>query len=581
MRIRSKRLNGFVAIAAASVLAIGACSTSNDGGGGKQQSSPGFATCETDPNGCNSGPTKAGGSIVVALEKKVQNWNIGDADGNTFDTVQIMNGLIPTPYVAQPNNSVAWNQDLLVEEPKVTNQTPQTIQYKIRPEAVWDDGTPMTYKDFSYYWKVTNGTDCPDCTPAGTTGYELIKSIEGADNDKTVIVTFKDGETYPDWKGLFNIFPSHLAAQQGDLTTPAGLLKAFEYFKGTPTWSGWAYKFQEYQKDVSVTLVPNPKWYGKSKVALEKITFRIIEDQAQQTPALQNKEVHMLISQPNDDMVKKVQGMAGVNYHLSAGPTWEHLDFNTKNTTLADVELRKAIFTAVNRQDIITKTIGPFFPKGAPLNNHNFMPGAPGYKDTITPTGQGAGSVDAAKKILNDAGYKIEGDKLIGKNGQPVPPLRFRYTNGNQLRQQTGELVQSHLKAIGIELKIEPTPSLGNTLSTGDFDIIIFAWVGTPFAADNRALWHTDGGSNYGKWSNKEADVLLDQAAKELDENKMRELFNQADEIMSKEAYVLPLYQKPVFIAVYGDYIEVRNNPTSAGPTYNMEKWGLKADSVK
>jgi peptide/nickel transport system substrate-binding protein len=580
MRTRSKRLGGLVAIAAASVLVIGACG-SEGGGGNQQQTSPGFATCETNPNGCNSGPTKPGGSIVVALEKKIQNWNTHDADGNTFETGEVMNGLLPSPYVAQPNNSVAWNQDLLVEEPKLSSTSPQTVQYKLRPEAVWDDGTPISAKDFIYYWKALNGTDCPDCTPASTTGYELIKSIEGADNDKTVTVTFKDGETYPDWKGLFVLWPAHIAAQQGDLNTPAGILKAFEFFKGTPTFSGWAYKFQEYVKDVSVTLVPNPKWYGKSKVALEKITFRIIEDQAQQTPALQNKEVSMLISQPNADMVQKVQAMPGVNYHLSAGPTWEHIDLNNKNTSLADVELRKAIFTAVNRQDIINKTIGPFFPSGKPLNNHNFMPAAPGYKDVITPTGQGAGNVDAAKKILNDAGYKIEGDKLIGKNGQPVPPIRFRYTTGNQLRAQTGEIIQSQLKAIGIELKIEPTPSLGNTLSTGDYDMIIFAWVGTPFAADNKALWHTDGGSNYNKWSNKEADALLDQAAKELDETKMRDLFNQADEIMAKEANVLPLYQKPVFIAVYSDYIEIRNNPTAAGPTYNIEKWGLKADSVK
>jgi peptide/nickel transport system substrate-binding protein len=576
MRTRSTGLRGFVAIAAASVLVLGACGTGGGGGNNTQQTSPGFAECETKPNECNTGPTKQGGTITVALEKKIQNWATFDADGNTFETGLINNAILQVPYHQLPDNSVAWNKVLLAEEPKVTQDDPQTVQYKIKPEAVWDDGTAISAKDFIFYWKITNGTDCPDCTPASTTGYELIEKVEGSDNDKTVTVTFKAGEKYPDWRGLFVLWPSHVAAQKGDLNTPAGLAAGYEAFKGTPTFSGGAYKFENYEKDVSVSLVPNPKYWGP-KAKLDKITFRIIEDQAQQVPALRNREVQMLISQPTADMVTQVQGMAGVNYNLMAGPTWEHFDLNTKNAALADVELRKAIFTVTNRQEIIDKTIGPFFKKAAPLNNHILMPGAPGYKDVITPTGQGAGNVEAAKKILTDAGYKIEGGKLISKAGTPVPPLRFRYTTGNQLRQQSGELWQNQLKQIGVELTIEPLTNLGNTLSTGDYDAIIFAWVGTPFVADNKSIWITDGGQNYGKYSNPEVDRLMTDAAKELDPAKMRDLFNQADEIMSKEAYVLPLYQKPVFIAVYSDYVFIRNNPTAEGQTYNMEEWALKA----
>jgi peptide/nickel transport system substrate-binding protein len=575
MRTRSKRLGGLVAIAAASVLVISACGTS--GGGDKQQSSPGFAACEEKPNECNNGPTKPGGSIVVALEKGLPNFNTLDSEGNVFEAGQVMNAVTLTPFTNQPDNSVKWNKNFLAEEPKLLSTTPQTVQYKLRNEAVWDDGTPVSAKDFQWNWKSLNGKDCPKCTPASTSGYELITSVEGSDNDKTVTVTFKAGEKYPDWEGLFVLFPAHLAAQKGDLNTPAGLAAGFEFFKGTPNWSGGPYKIENYEKDVSVSLVPNEKYWGKDKAKLDKITFRIIEDQAQQIPALRNREVQMLISQPNADMVTQVSGMAGVNYNLMAGPTWEHFDLNNKNAALADVELRKAIFTATNRQEIIDKTVGPFFKKAAPLNNHNIMNGAPGYKDVITPTGQGAGNVEAAKKILTDAGYKIEGGKLIGKNGQPVPAFRFRYTTGNQLRQQTGELWQNQLKQIGVEVKIEPTPSLGNTLSTGDFDFIVYAWVGTPFIADSKSLWHTTGGQNHTKWSNPQADTLLDAAAKELDPAKMRDLFNQAMEIMAKEANVLPLYQKPVFIAVYSDYVNIRNNPTAEGQTYNIEDWALKA----
>lgn len=577
MRTRSKGLGGFVAIAAASVLAISACGSSGGGGDKTAQSSPGFAACEEKPNTCNNGPTKPGGSIVVAIEKTISNWNTFDSDGNTFETAVVMNGLVPSPYVAQPDNSVAWNKILLSEEPKVTNQSPQTIVYKLKKEAVWDDGSPIDAKDFELYWKLNNGKACAACTPASTTGYELIKSVVGSDGGKTVTVTLEDGKTYPDWQGLFGLFPQHLA---GDWSTPEGLAKAFEFFKGTPTWSGWAYKFKDYQKDVSITLVPNPKFWG-TKPSLDQITFKIVEDQAQQLPALKNKELQMLFSQPNPDMVQQIQGMAGVNYNLSKGPTWEHIDLNTTNAALKDVALRQAIFTAVDRQAIIDKTVGSFFKGAAPLNNHNIMVGAQGYKDVVTPTGQGKGDIEKAKSILTAAGYKIEGGKLINKAGQPVPPLRFRYTNGNTLRANTAELFQASMKQIGVEIKIEPTAKLGNTLSTGDFDIIVFAWVGTPFISGAKDLWGTGGGSNYGKWSNPEADKYLNEASTTIDPAKVRELLNQADEIMTKEAYVLPLYQKPVFLALYSDYINIRNNATNAGTTYNIEEWGLKADSVK
>jgi peptide/nickel transport system substrate-binding protein len=577
MLIRSKRLSGLVAIAAASVLVLGACGGKGSGGDKTAQNSPGFAECDAKPTTCNTADTKKGGTMVLALEKTLPNFNNFDSDGNTYDTTQVTAGLVPSSFLYLPDSSVKMNDDLLASA-ELTSTSPQVVTYKIKPNAVWSDGTPISAQDYEIFWKWQNGKDCPDCTVASTTGYELIDSITGSDNGKTVTVKYKD--TYPDWKGLFNgLYPYSVAAKTGgDLTSPAGLTKAYDSFKTeTPTWSGNAYLITNYVKDVSVELTPNPKWYGKVKPSLEKIIYKVIEDQAQQAPAMQNKEVQVLTSQPSQDIVTKVQALPNVNYNLAKGPTWEHADINTKNAALADIPLRQAIFTAIDRKAIIDKTIGTFFKGAAPLNNHNIMNGAPGYKDVITSTGQGAGNVDAAKKILTDAGYKIDNGKLINKGGQPVPQIRLRYTVGNTLRQQTTELMQNQLKAIGVDVKIDPTPSLGNTLSTGDYDMIVFAWVGSPFLSGNKDLWATGGGSNYGKWSDPKADALLNEAAKTLDDTKVHDLLNQADEVMAPQAYVLPLYQKPVFLAVYNDYVNIRNNSTLAGPAYNNQEWGLKA----
>ena len=160
----------------------------------------------------------------------------------------------------------------------------------------------------------------------------------------------------------------------------------------------------------------------------------------------------------------------------------------------------------------------------------------------------------------------------------PSVTLRFRHTAGNQSRATTAELTQAKLKELGITVNIETTEDLGGTLSGGDFDLIVFAWIGTPWPVGGaRQLWGLGSGSNFGKWENPAADELIGQAQSTLDEARSAELLNQADELMAQDYYVLPLFQRPTYIVVKSDYRNIRDNATSTGPTYNMQEWGLTA----
>jgi peptide/nickel transport system substrate-binding protein len=156
--------------------------------------------------------------------------------------------------------------------------------------------------------------------------------------------------------------------------------------------------------------------------------------------------------------------------------------------------------------------------------------------------------------------------------------MRFRHTKGNQLRATTGELIQAALKNIGLEIKIEVTETLGKTLSTADYDMIIFAWVGSPlFQGSAEQNWVTGNGGNYGSYSNAEVDKLTNDGARSLDPKKAADLINQGNEIMAKEAYVLPIAQKPTLTFTYSDYVNIRDNATQWSPTYNIQEWGQKA----
>lgn len=576
---RSKRLVGLATIA---VAAVGLAACGGGGGGGNEPSKPkvskGFQTCLQDPNGCNTAPTKQGGTLVYALEQDVSVWHVNSADGGHFATTQMMNALIPSPFVAQPDYSVVLNTDMMTSAEQ-TSTSPQTIVYKIRQEAVWSDGTPITAQDFLFNLWTFDGKTCADCTPGSTSGYELVDTAVPSDNDKTLTITFK--EPFPDWKGLFALYPAHVAKQKGWSGTKedaAGMVKAFKAFEtDQPTWSGGPFMIESYNKGVALTEVPNPKWYGK-KPSLDKLVYRIIEEQASLIPALQNGEINAVYPQPNQQLVNDVAKLQNVNYLVAPGLSFEHFDLNTSNKYLADQKLRKAIFTAVDREDIIKKTVGLFAKDTKPLGNHVYVPGSKNYQDYATPAGLGQGKLDEAKKILTDAGYKDVGTALKTPSGEAVAPLRFRHTVGNQLRANTAQIFQNTLKQLGITVNIQTTDALSATLNNGDFDVIIFAWVLSPLVGTQmKDLWATKSPQNYAKHSNPEYDKIAEEAAKTTDEAKLAELNNQASKILMDDVVVLPLFQRSNMIAVHTDFVNIRNNGTSTGPTYNTQDWGAAA----
>ncbi|GAA1842395.1 oligopeptide ABC transporter substrate-binding protein OppA [Pseudonocardia ailaonensis] len=578
--MRKTRAAAAAAIAAAAALVLAACG----GGGGTGGSSGGvYGDCASSPNTCNNasaGQLQQGGQITLASEKNIDNWNVISSEGNTDWTGMSTKPLLPYVYYTSPDLKNTLNTDVFASA-DLTN--PTTVTYKIKPEATWDDGTPVGADDFVMSWKWQNGKDCPDCETAGNGGYDQVTAVTGSDNGKTVTVTL--AKPYTDWQSLFNsaapLYPAHIGAKQGDLNTPAGLAAAFDYFgKTVPNYSAGPFKVDNWQNNVALTLVPNPKWYGATKTKLDRLVIRVITDATQEPLALQNNEVQALFPQPQVDIVNQLNNIPNVSSYQAAGLSWEHYDFNLKNAALAQKPLRQALFTAVNTNDIIAKTVGQFNKDIKPLQNKMFVPQQDGYQDNLSATGQGTGDIDKAKKILTDAGYTGVGTALVDPQGQAVPALRIRYTVGNAVRQTECELFQGYAKQLGVNVTVTPTDSLGTTLSSGDYDVIVFGWIMSPAPFGGaQQLWLSTSGSNYGKYVNPQVDTLINEAASSTDVKAATAQLNQADKIMADDAYVLPLYQKPTLAAVQNSIANVRNNASLDGITYNSSQWGIRNGS--
>jgi peptide/nickel transport system substrate-binding protein len=575
MRLGTKRLTGLIALSAVGLLGVAACGTSKSNSGSQSTASAGYSACATNPDTCNSGPRKAGGDIVVALGKYPSTWNTNSSDGNVLETTQQVALIAPSPFTLLPSGKIVYNSDLLASEPQITSTNPQTVVFKLKPTAKWNNGTPITADDFIYLWKTLNGHD-KNIPIVGSTGYDQISNIVGSDNGETVTLTFS--KPYSDWKGLFTeLLPAWYAKQKvGGLDTDAQLEAAFKVWEAPPTeWSGGPYVLSNVQSQQSATFIPNTAWYGADKPTLKTITFKYITDQTQDVPALQNQEIQAMNIQPDQDTVQQLSQTPGVNYEVSAGFGFEHLEVNSTSKFMKDPALREAIFDAINIQDMIDKTIKPFFPAAKILYSHNMFLGETGYQD-VTKTAapdEGTGNVDKAKQILQQAGYKLNGSTLMTPSGEPVT-INFVHTD-TQVRDQSAQLIAQYLSQIGIKVNNKVSADLGASLSNFDFDIIQFGFAGSPLLSADHDLWYKDAGNNFTHWSDPQSDQLLNQMSVELDPAKQAALLNQQDTILTKAFVDLPLYRKPNLMVSTNQFINIRDNQAGSFFTYNTQQWGL------
>lgn len=563
-RARYEQVRPFAAVALGVLLTLTACG----GGGGSKGGDDSLPI--TAPNVVANDPVRDGGSITLALEKDVPNFNSISGDGTSLESQMVVNGVFPATFIQQPDFTVTINNDLL-DSAQVTNSSPQTVVYKIKKNAVWSDGTPISADDFIYNWQTQSGID-PAYSAASNTGYEDIKSVAGSDGGKTVTVTYT--HPFADWQSLFGVLlPAHTMKSLGDAHKtfnegPADIAKV----------SGGPFVLDKVDPGKSITLKRNDMYYGP-RAHLDSVVFSIVTDANSEPQALANNEVQAIYPQPQVDLVGNVRRLGDkVHYEQGLGPNFEHIDTNLANPFLSKLPLRKALLTAIDRNQILAATVQQFSKAIGPLNNRMFIQGQAGYQDNVTQEGLGSGNVDAAKKILTDAGYRIEPGKLFDPSGKQVPTLRAVYATGNPIRQQELELVQHAVQPLGINLDIATTDDFGSTVfGKGDFDLVVFGWVGTPFpSSTNKSIYATDGGQNPSKYSNPTVDKDLTAAAGESDPTKVAQLLNDADRQISRDAVSLPLYQKPTFLAYATNYGNIRNNSTSIGPTYNIGLWGLK-----
>ena len=142
-----------------------------------------------------------GGTFTFALQMMPPNFNFYELDGLAQDNYFVIAALMPTTFTNDARSTPIWDRDYLASEPTLTIAPKQVVTYEINPKAVWYDGTPITWQDFYWQWKSTNGTD--KAYQAGSSNaYEDMESVERGKDDREVVVTFS--HKFADWQSAFS-----------------------------------------------------------------------------------------------------------------------------------------------------------------------------------------------------------------------------------------------------------------------------------------------------------------------------------------------------------------------------------------
>ena len=309
--------------------------------------------------------------------------------------------------------------------------------FKLRKDAVFQDGTPVTAKDvkWSFDRAVTVGGFPTFQMAAGSlTKPEQFVVVD----DRTFRVDFlkKDRLTIPDLAVIVPcIINSELVKKNATAQDPWGL----EYTKLNTVGSG-AYKVTNWTAGSQVVLERNDNWKGGPLPKIKRVIWRIVPNSGNRRALLERGDADVSYDLPNKDFSElKTDGkLTIISTPYSNGI--QYIGMNVQHPPFNDVKVRYAVAYALPYQkimDVVLYGLGkPMF--GAPADAATEVAWPQPHKFNT--------DLDKAKKLLAESGARninipISFDLGFAGVNQPIC-----------------ELVQESLQQIGITTTIDKVP---------------------------------------------------------------------------------------------------------------------------
>ncbi|HUQ22814.1 MAG TPA: ABC transporter substrate-binding protein [Gaiellaceae bacterium] len=519
--------------------------------------------------GATASPQKAtAGTVVFIHDQEPPNLQGPWVGNNLYATSLVLNNIW---YGCQIRDaSASFVPRLCVARPKIVKKNPLTVSLEYKKSAVWSDGKPVVAEDLWATWQVFIN---PANNVISRTGWEDVKSITRG-NSKKVTVVFK--KTYADWESLVSsgAYPAHIikGKNMNDM-----------FLNSVPVSSG-PWLFDSFQKGVQITVKKNPKFKAGPAMKLDRLVFRYILDTNSRFQALKAGEGQAMEPQPQLQIADFMKD-SKFKVDTKVGYTYEHIDiqFGPKgHPALKQPYVRQALIQGMNRPQVASSLYGEIA-KGLPaLQSLAYKPFEPAYKKNFQ-----AWRFSQAKVISTLKGHGCTGgpdkpskgnDKIFSCPNVGKLSFRFHTTTGNQLRALTFEIIQQQLKSVGIELVPRFQTGgvmFGTTLPSRDWDLMLFAWVGSPSSSITlKDIYGCGGDQNDGAYCNRALTKVLNTVAATLDAGDRAKLVNAAEaKYMVKDIPSIPMFARPLYTINAVKVRGVAVNPTQEGSPWNISQW--------
>jgi ABC-type transport system substrate-binding protein len=453
---------------------------------------------------------------------------------------------------------------LLVEAPSLNtgdlSQSPFMVTFKIRPEAVWDDGSPITSEDFEFTWHAII------LTPGAirTTGYRQIEYVDATD-PKVAVIGFKT--PYADWQDLFGGAFGFILKESA-FSGQVGLFLSFRFamLESIP-FSGGPFILKSWTKDKAV-LVRNDNYFARH-TNFGSVTFIPLLNQELEFQHILSGDISAAYMDPLEPGFSIALGSPAVKATGYRGSDYEALWFDRSIPPLDDPKVHKALMYAIDRQTVIDEVVRYSDPDGKVLNCGFVTLSYSPWCRTI-PFAVFTYDPEKAKSILQSDGYDCSATPCT-KNGKPlqvgygIPATGWSRTTTRDL------LIASALEA-GFELR-SPTSILPAAIRDRPVRTSPDPSVTNFFVCDES---NSPGDMNFSGWCDPAAQLLMRQSDAELDPVKRQELLNHLYSLEATDFIGLPLYILPKISFWRTDQIDgpVHDYSSSTyGLFFNMNEW--------
>jgi len=442
-----------------------------------------------------------------------------------------------------------------------------TVTFHLRRGVRWHDGEPLTARDvdFTYRYMID-----PKTPTAYGESFRQIREAEVVD-PYTYRVRYEKpyAPALLSWAGTA-ILPSHL------LEGPwrAGVDLRTTQQNRQPVGAG-PYRFVEWKTGEKIVLEANPDYF-EGPPYIHRVVVRIIPDQSTIFLELKARNIDMAGLTPiqyrrQTDFPAFNRAFNKYRYLANA---YAYLGFNLRDPRFQDKRVRQAMAYAIDKQEIVD---GVLLGLGRPAVGP-YKPGTWWYRDDLQPY---PFDPERAKALLAEAGWKDgDGDGILDKQGQPFR-FTIRTNQGNQVRQQTAEIIQRRLRAVGIDVRIhvvEWAAFLNTFIKKKDFEAIILGW-SLGLDPDQYDVWHSsktgEDELNHISYKNPRVDALLEAGRRTFDEEKRKAIYGELQEIMAEEQPLVFLYVPDALPVVSSRVHGIQ--PAPAGISYNFPEWYVPA----